>query len=92
VVRRPTNKSASENTGAPRKSFRQRYNEIEARRAELIARLSRLGELAQRHPAYKRSLTLLNDSFRKGRLPQRIAILEAATWLIDVLEKLISMS
>jgi hypothetical protein len=80
------------NTAAPRKSFRQRYNEIEARRAELIERLSRLGEAARRHPAYKRSLTLLNESFRKGRLPQRLALLEAATWLIDVLEKLMSMS
>jgi len=77
-------------SSSPRKSFRQRYNEIEARRSELVARVSKLSESARSHPAYKRSLRLLNDTFRKGRLAQRIAILEAAAWLIDVLEKLTS--
>lgn len=81
-------KSGPAAASSPRKSFRQRYNEIEARRSELIARLSTLGENARSHPAYKRSLRLLNDTFRKGRLAQRIAILEAADWLIEVLEKL----
>lgn len=77
---------------SPRKSFRQRYNEIEARRSELIARLSTLGENARGHPAYKRSLRLLNDTFRKGKLAQRIAILEAADWLIELLEKVTSFT
>jgi hypothetical protein len=77
---------------SPRKSFRQRYDELEARRSALIARLTSLGDSARVHPAYRRSLTLLNDSFRKGKLAQRLAVLEAATWLIDVLEKLTSLT
>ncbi|HEX5212270.1 MAG TPA: hypothetical protein VFW22_11130 [Pseudolabrys sp.] len=72
--------------------FRQRYDDIEARRAALIARLTSLGEAAQRHPAYKRALTLLNATFRRAKLAQRLAILHAAAWLIDVLEKLTSIT
>ena len=75
-----------------RKSFRQRYDELEARRSELIARLTTLGENARQHPAYKRSLTLLNQTFRHGKLAQRLAVLEAANWLIDLLEKLTSIA
>ena len=77
-------------TVTSRKSFRQRYDELEARRSELIARLAELGEGARRHPAYRRVLTLLNENFRKGRLAQRLATLEAAAFLIDVLQKLTS--
>lgn len=77
---------------APRKSFRKRYDELETRRAELIARLSTLGNGARQHPAYNRSLKLLNDSFRKERLPQRLAVLEAAAWLVTVLEKLTTVA
>jgi hypothetical protein len=69
-------------------TFRQRYDTLEARRAQLVARLQDLGGKAQLHPGYKRALTLLNDTFRKSKLAQRLAVLEAATWLIDLLEKL----
>lgn len=72
----------------PRGTFRQRYDELEARRTELVARLRALGEGAQRHPGYKRALKLLNDTFRKSKLAQRLAVLQAAAWLIDILEKL----
>jgi hypothetical protein len=86
TTRRPT---ASALTGdKPRGTFRQRYDELEARRAELVARLRALGDGAQRHPGYKRALKLLNDTFRKSKLAQRLAVLQAAAWLIDILEKL----
>ena len=75
-----------------RKSFRQRYDELESRRSELIARLTTLGDSAREHPAYKRSLKLLNETFRYGKLAQRLAVLEAAAWLIDLLEKLTTLS
>jgi len=78
-------------TSSP-KSFRRRYDELEARRAELIARLAGFGGAARRHPAYARSLKLLNDTFRKGRLAQRLAVLDAAAWLIDLLEKLTAVT
>lgn len=75
-----------------RADFRERYDEIEARRAALLARLSSLGEAGQRHPAYKRAFTLLNATFRRSKLAQRLAVLQAAAWLIDVLEKLIAIT
>jgi hypothetical protein len=87
--RRPEIASAK---SAPQKrqSFRQRYDELEARRTELSARLNGLDEAAQRHPGYKRALKLLNDIYRKEKLPQRLAVLQAAAWVIDLLEKLVS--
>lgn len=71
-----------------RGTFRQRYDELEARRAELVARLRTLGGKAESHPSHKRALKLLNDTFRKSKLAQRLAVLQAAAWLIDLLEKL----
>lgn len=82
----------SDLAAAPRQSFRRRYDELETRRAELIARVAALGEAARAHPGYKRSLKLLNDTFRKGKLAQRLAILEAAAWLIDLLEKVTALT
>jgi hypothetical protein len=35
---------------------------------------------------------VLNDTFRRERLLQRLAALQAATWLIDVLEKLATLA
>jgi len=69
-------------------SFRKRYDEVEAHREKLIARLSGLGAAAAAHPGYRRARTLLNDAFRQNSLAQRVAILQAASWLIDVLEQL----
>lgn len=85
MPRRPVRASPK----APRQSFRQRYDELEGRRAELSARLNQLGETAQRHPGYRRALKLLNDIYRREKLPQRLAVLQAAAWLIDILEKLV---
>lgn len=68
--------------------FRQRYDAVEARRDQLMARLHSIGGNAQAHPGYKRALTLLNETFRKSKLAQRAAVLESAAWLIDVLQRL----
>jgi len=75
-----------------RLGFRERYDEIEAHRAALVARLTSLSEAGQRHPGYRRAFTLLNATFRRSKLPQRLAILQAAAWLIDVLEKLTAIT
>lgn len=69
------------------KNFRKRYDALEQRRAELMARLSALGERAQNNPAHGRARTLLNQTFRKASLAQRVAVLEAAEWLISVLDR-----
>ena len=71
----------------PTQNFRQRYDALEQRREELIARLAALGEKAQANPAHGRARTLLNQTFRKATLVQRAAVLEAADWLITVLDK-----
>ncbi len=87
AYRRPP--STNSNGSSPaRGTFRQRYNDLEAQRAALIERLVRLSAAAQQHPGYKRALKLLNDTFRKSKLAQRLAVLQAAAWLIDVLERL----
>jgi hypothetical protein len=71
-----------------RANFRQRYDALEAHRAALVARLAALGEAAQRQPGYKGALKLLNETFRRTKIPKRLAVLQAAAWLIDVLEQL----
>lgn len=76
--------SANPRTGA---SFRKRYDELENRRTALIGRLERLGEQARSHPHYKNALKLLNATFRRSTLAQRLGILQAATWLVDLLER-----
>ncbi len=75
-------------TPQPRVSFRQRYDDLEARRATLVTRLTTLGQRSCAHPGYKRAMKLLNDTFRKSKLAQRLAVLQAAAWLIDILERL----
>ena len=69
-------------------SFRDRYEAAERRRKQMLDRLNDLPEPARSHPGYRRALTLLNESFRKGRVAQRVAILQSAEWLIDVIETL----
>ena len=69
------------------KTFRARYDALEHRRSELLARLEGLGEQARQNPGYARARTLLNTTFRKAKLVQRAAILEAADWLIVVIDR-----
>ena len=82
--------TGSRPSAAPRRSFRQQYDDLEARRAELCERLRALGHKAERHPAYKGALKLLNNVYRREKLAQRLAVLQSAGWLIDILEKLTS--
>jgi hypothetical protein len=74
-----------------RGSFHQRYDQLEARRDELVARLAALGEESRRHASYNNALKLLNTTFRKASLAQRAAVLQAASWTIEVLERLTPM-
>jgi hypothetical protein len=92
--RRPTalsTKPAGKASLPPRANFRHRYDDLESRRSELVARLALISSGSQQHPGYKRALTLLNDTFRKSKLAQRLAVLQAASWLIDILEQLTSL-
>ena len=80
---RPPPKSAA--SAAP---FRRRFDDLERRRVTLVEQLNRLGEVAGRHPGHRNAMTLLTSTFRRASLAQRAAVLEAAAWLIEVLEKL----
>ena len=84
----PRRSIASLVNSSQRRRFRERFDELEVRRAKLLARLHLFGEAAQRHPVYKHAETLLNVTFRKERLVQRAAVLKSAAWLINLLEKL----
>jgi hypothetical protein len=89
VIARIKSRLRRHGAGATRRpSFRQRYQAAEARRAAMIERLQNLNQQARSHPAHRRALTLLNVTFRKAKIAQRVAILQSAQWLIDVLETL----
>jgi hypothetical protein len=83
-----SNSSPDHNGPAARENFRQRYDDIEKFREELLVRLNRLDAGAQTHPGHKRALKLLNETFRKAKLAQRAAVLQAAAWFIAILERL----
>jgi len=68
-------------------TFRARYDDLEKRRDELLARLAALTQRSSQHPALGRARTLLNTSFRKASLVQRAAVLEAADWLITMIDR-----
>lgn len=76
-------------TRRPSPGFRRRYDELELRRSELMNRLVRLEHLPQATDACRRAKALLNATFRKATLAQRVAVLQAAAWLIHVSETMI---
>jgi hypothetical protein len=80
-------KNSLKTTLRPQELFRQRHHELEKRRAELIAHLLVLKETTRSHPGYRRALRLLNNTFSKASLRQRPAVLKAATWLINIVER-----
>jgi hypothetical protein len=62
------------------------YQALENRRAALMARLSILADRCRDQAVVKNAKLLLNDRFRAARLAQRAGVLEAASWLIDLIE------
>ncbi len=69
-----------------RPSFRQRYDDLEKQRSELLDRLARYGERGRAHPSFKRAAVLLNETFRKASITQRTSVLQAASWLVQLIE------
>ena len=80
---RPANEPAT----APPARFDRRYAKLEHQRAFLLHRLSNLNDKARAHLGHKRALKLLNQTFRRSSLAQRVAVLNAANWSIDLLEQ-----
>jgi hypothetical protein len=59
---------------------------LEEKREALLSRLQRLDPNARARPGYKTALRLLNPMFRKANLATRAALLQAATFMVEVLE------
>jgi hypothetical protein len=61
---------------------------LEAQREALLSRLTRVHTAARHRPGYRTALNLLNPTFRKANLAARAAILQAASFMIDILERM----
>jgi hypothetical protein len=61
-------------------------DQLELQRDVLLGRLARLHVGAKRRPGYRTALRLLNSTFRKADLATRAAILQAAGFMVQVLE------
>ena len=68
-----------------------RHDRLEARREALLLRLEKLDEVAKSSRGYRSTLTLLNSKYRKATLAARLGILQAAAFMIEVLEMLPSI-
>ena len=79
----------TENPRRPRRAasdFRRRYDDLEHRRNELMARLQKVEAAPAAAATCRRAKTLLNATYRKASVVQRAAVLQAAAWLLDVAE------
>ena len=92
LIAMPNRRTPSLRHVAPRASFRERYDELETRRAELVARLTSLGETARNASRLQARAQAAQRHVPQSKLAQRLAVLQAAAWLIDVLEKLSTMT
>lgn len=63
-------------------------DEMEHNRSKLLRRLQNLDPRVKDKPGYRTALSLLNSKFRKASLGARVAVLQSATFMIEVLEKL----
>jgi len=70
----------------PNSSFRRNYDQIDKQHSELISRLMLLEKTSCGHPGYKRAHQLLNNIYGRCSLSQRIDVLKAAVWLINIIE------
>lgn len=84
----PSLSAAEPSTGRSGASFRRRYDELERNRAALVARLAELRSRAGGHPACNQAMKLLNETYRKSSLAQRLGVLQAASFMLDIIERL----
>jgi hypothetical protein len=61
---------------------------LESDREALLRRLSHLHSSAKLLPGYRSALTLLNSRFRRANLTTRLALLQAAQFMVEVLERI----
>jgi hypothetical protein len=61
---------------------------LESDREALLRRLSYLHSGAKLLPGYRSAHTLLNSRFRRANLATRLALLQAAHFMVEVLERI----
>jgi hypothetical protein len=66
--------------------FRARQLAGERQRMDLLARLDRLPSRAHEMPAYANVRKLLGTPFGRATVSRRLAVLQSAEWLLNVLE------
>lgn len=66
----------------------QSPDDMEQDRSKLLRRLQNLDPRVKDKPGYRTAVSLLNSKFRKASLGARVAVLQSATFMIEVLEKL----
>jgi hypothetical protein len=59
---------------------------LEAQREALLRRLARLDSRLRSQPGYRTAQRLLNPMYRRASLAARVAILQSAAFMLDVLE------
>ncbi|MFM9848539.1 MAG: hypothetical protein ACKVP3_15420 [Hyphomicrobiaceae bacterium] len=64
------------------------HDRLEAQREALLHRLERLDDIAKNSRGYRSTMTLLNSKYRKASRAARLGILQAATFMTEVLEML----
>lgn len=72
----------------PRKRPSARAAELVAQREALLQRLRGLDPSAKARPGYRSALILLNSKFRAAAPAARLGILQAASFMVNVLERL----
>jgi len=61
---------------------------LESDREALLRRLNHLNSGAKLLPGYRSALILLNSRFRRANLATRLALLQAAQFMVEVLERI----
>jgi hypothetical protein len=74
--------------GRRRKRTSVRAVALAAQREDLLRRLRGLGPSAKARPGYRSALILLNSKFRAAAPAARLGILQAAGFMVNVLERL----
>ena len=71
-----------------RKKAKLSLDRLESDREALLRRLSHLHGGAKLLPGYRSARTLLNSRFRRANLATRLALLQAAQFMVEVLERI----
>jgi hypothetical protein len=89
TIRRKRSQQRGESGKAPGgKRVKVSLDRLESDREALLRRLAFLSGSVKLRPGYKSALTLLNSKFRKSNLATRLTLLQAAQFMIEVLEKI----